>query len=66
MKKNIILFTLLSFVFGFSQDIIFSKEKLEQLNQFNLENKSRAFIIFQNGKIINEKSFPIRSFITST
>ncbi|PTT26340.1 serine hydrolase, partial [Chryseobacterium sp. HMWF028] len=40
-----------------SQDIIFSKEKLEQLNQFNLENKSRAFIIFQNGKIINEKYF---------
>ncbi|UKB81592.1 serine hydrolase domain-containing protein [Chryseobacterium sp. MEBOG07] len=57
MKKNVILFTLFSFVFGFSQNIIFSKEKLEQLNQFNLENKSRAFIIFQNGEIINEKYF---------
>nr|WP_315034293.1 serine hydrolase domain-containing protein [uncultured Chryseobacterium sp.] len=57
MKKNILLFTLFSFVFGFSQNIIFSKEKLEQLNQFNLDNKSRAFIIYQNGKIVNEKYF---------
>ncbi|MBO9690810.1 serine hydrolase [Chryseobacterium sp.] len=57
MRKNILLFALLCFSFVFSQDIIFSKEKLEQLNQFNLEHKSRAFIIFQNGAIINEKYF---------
>lgn len=57
MKKNMLLFALCSFIFGFSQNIIFSKEKLEQLDQFNLENKSRAFIIYQNGNIINEKYF---------
>lgn len=57
MKKSILLLALFSFVFGFSQNITFSKEKLEQLNQFNLENKSRTFIIFQDGKIINEQYF---------
>lgn len=57
MKNPILLITLFSCVLGFSQNIIFSKEKLDQLNQFNLENKSRAFIIYKDGKIINEKYF---------
>ncbi|NIF04881.1 beta-lactamase family protein [Chryseobacterium sp. Tr-659] len=57
MKKYILLCTLFSFVYGFSQNIVFSKEKLEELNKFNLDNKSRAFIIYQNGHIINEKYF---------
>ena len=57
MKKILFLIAWLSFVSGVSQTINFSKEKLEQLNQFNLENKSRAFIIYQDGKIINEEYF---------
>jgi CubicO group peptidase (beta-lactamase class C family) len=57
MKKIFILFVLSFFVSAFSQKISFSKEKLDKLNQYNLENKSRAFIVYQNGNIINEKYF---------
>ncbi|MGH1517491.1 serine hydrolase domain-containing protein [Chryseobacterium sp. JK1] len=57
MKRTILFITLFSFVFGWAQNIVFSKEKLDLLNQFNLENKSRAFIIYQDGKVINEKYF---------
>ncbi|GAA5101028.1 serine hydrolase [Chryseobacterium ginsengisoli] len=57
MKKNLFLFAFLFYVLSFSQTIKFSPEKLDHLNTFNLENKTRAFIIYQNGKIINEKYF---------
>ncbi|ROH99997.1 serine hydrolase domain-containing protein [Chryseobacterium daecheongense] len=57
MKRSSILLTLFFFASVFSQNITFSKEKLNLLNEFNLENKSRAFLIYQNGKMINEKYF---------
>lgn len=57
MKRNFILFALFLFVLGFSQDISFTKEKLDQLNSFNQTNKSRTFIIYKDEKIINEKYF---------
>ncbi|MDH6254065.1 CubicO group peptidase (beta-lactamase class C family) [Chryseobacterium sp. H1D6B] len=57
MKKIPVLFFIVCFSFGFSQNINFTKDKLDHLNTFNLDNKSRAFIIYQNGKIINEKYF---------
>jgi CubicO group peptidase (beta-lactamase class C family) len=57
MKKIPFLFFIVCFSLGFSQNINFTKDKLDKLNTFNLDNKSRAFIIYQNGKMINEKYF---------
>ncbi|PIF46173.1 CubicO group peptidase (beta-lactamase class C family) [Chryseobacterium sp. 52] len=57
MKRNLIFFTFFFFVTVFSQTLHFTKEKLDQLNHFNQENKSRAFMIYKDGKLINETYF---------
>ncbi len=57
MKKILLLLSCLLSIAFFSQNIRFDKAKIDGLNTYNEEHKSRAFIIYQDGKIINEKYF---------